>query len=66
MHTPRQSVKETYRVRSTYLYRDIIPNIGGSDFELTLINLSELHYVFLLSILTKKRVAFKLVRCVSD
>ena len=26
MHTPRQSVKETYRVRPTYLYRDIIPN----------------------------------------
>ena len=30
MHTPRQSVKETYRVRSTYLYRDIIPNITPS------------------------------------
>ena len=37
MHRPRQSVKETYRVRSTYLYRDIIPNNGGSDFKLTLI-----------------------------
>ena len=37
MRTPRQSVKETYRVRSTYLYRDIIPNIGGSNFKLTLI-----------------------------
>ena len=53
-------------LRSTVdlLYRDMIPNIGGSDFELTLINLSELCYVFFLSILTKK-VALKLVRFIS-
>ena len=38
MHTPRQSVKETYRVRSTYYTGIKIPNIGGSDFQ-TRVNL---------------------------
>ena len=44
-------------LRSTVdlLYRDIIPNIGGSDFELMLFNLSELRYVFFCSILTKEK-----------
>ena len=37
MHTSRQSAKEIYCVWSAYLSGTYFPNIGGSDFKLTLI-----------------------------
>ena len=50
MNMSRQSAKEIYSVRLTYLPGTFFLNIGGSDFELTLIfngvTLCIFHFIF--------------------